>query len=148
MTGPYRLTGFRGEGSGIVNADGERVLVIDTGVFLDIDVSTPEARAMVQAWRKNPRNAAIVEFWKYNRCDVALPTRTGRWEVKTPAEVWADCRRLVDEATTGQDPSNVDFFRSRPFPDLAALEAKPQARKVPPVIAHAPPARRGRWSRG
>lgn len=71
-----------------------------------------------------------------------------RWKVKTVAEVCEDVRRILDLGTIGQDPSNLDFYRSRPFDHIPAFEALAPVQKVPPVIAHAPPARRGRWSRG
>jgi len=131
----------------------ERVLVIDTGVFLDMDLSKLEARVLnLYATSGDPQalQGDDRRYW-------LVGTPTGRpsaydtcpaWAQMSGAAVLADLRRLVTNAKAGQDPPYLEFVRSRPFPDFVPLEAEPQARKVPPVVAHAPPARRGRWSRG
>lgn len=148
----------------------ERVLVIDTGVFLDLDFSKLEARVLsLQATSGDPQAVpddgrrywvigtptgrhigllaemqahAMVESWRQQN-----PAAVQAWAAQQNAiadEVEANLKRII----TGQDRADDLWNRSRPFDALTALGEGPKAGKVPPVIAHAPPARRGRWSRG
>jgi len=129
---------------------GERVLVIDTGAFLDMDFSKLEARLLHAGLRfETSVSGQGGHVW-------IVGTPTGRpsvyaelWAQKTPAEVFANVAALMPgDRVAGQDRFLAEFIRSRPFGDFPTLEPLTQAGKVPPVIAHAPPARRGRWSRG
>lgn len=143
-----------------------RVLVIDADRFLDADFSKLEAR-VADALHVGLRCEVSVSgngrhFWVVGtptgrpsvyedaRRDALRRIETGPalWQLKTADEVYEDVRRFLDSGTAGQDPPHLDFFRSRPFDHIPADAALAPVRKVPPVVAHAPPARRGRWSRG
>jgi len=109
--------------------DGERrFAVIDTDALL----AGASAHELVQRWRDDPRNVAIRDAW----------------EQKTDAEVADDVRAMLAKVSPGQDPPYLWFVRSRPDDFDPALFRATVPQKVPPVVAHAPPARRGRWARG
>lgn len=133
---------------------GERVLVIDTDRFLDADFSKLEARLLHAGLRfETSVSGQGGHVWIVGTPTGRPSAYAGLWAQKTPAEVFADAKAgfalmFGEDRAAEQDRLLAEFARSRPFDALTALGEGPKAGKVPPVIAHAPPARRGRWSRG
>lgn len=103
---------------------GPRVWILEADLFLEITTPTGRRASIYDDLRQDldgERRYAVVG------------TPTGR---------------TAGDMKTGQDRLQALAERSRPLEPLPMLRLDPQAEKVPPVVAHAPPARRGRWARG